>query len=107
MAIKATVYRASLQIADMDRGVYADHTLTLARQPSAELQFSQNVEYLTAKRRAGLFELFEEGAVNIALAGFFGNEVPEVTDLSLSDAVDTAETLLDPVRVPWQVVVDH
>jgi len=34
MAIKATVYKASLQIADMDRGVYADHTLTLARQPS-------------------------------------------------------------------------
>ena len=34
MAIKATVYKASLQIADMDRGLYADHALTLARQPS-------------------------------------------------------------------------
>ena len=34
MAIKATVYKASLQIADMDRSVYADHVLTLARQPS-------------------------------------------------------------------------
>ncbi len=34
MAIKATVYKASLQIADMDRSLYADHTLTLARQPS-------------------------------------------------------------------------
>jgi len=34
MAIKATVYKASLQIADMDRSVYADHLLTLARQPS-------------------------------------------------------------------------
>jgi len=34
MAIKATVYKASVQIADMDRSVYADHTLTLARQPS-------------------------------------------------------------------------
>jgi uncharacterized protein YaeQ len=34
MAIKATVYKASLQIADMDRGIYADHTITLARQPS-------------------------------------------------------------------------
>jgi uncharacterized protein YaeQ len=34
MAIKATVYKASLQIADMDRGIYADHQLTLARQPS-------------------------------------------------------------------------
>ncbi len=34
MAIKATVYKAGVQIADMDRSVYADHTLTLARQPS-------------------------------------------------------------------------
>ena len=34
MAIKATVYKAGLQIADMDRGLYADHALTLARQPS-------------------------------------------------------------------------
>lgn len=34
MAIKATVYKATVQIADMDRGLYATHTLTLARQPS-------------------------------------------------------------------------
>ena len=34
MAIKATVYKASLQVADMDRSLYADHALTLARQPS-------------------------------------------------------------------------
>ena len=34
MAIKATVFKASLQIADMDRYYYADHALTLARHPS-------------------------------------------------------------------------
>lgn len=34
MAIKATVHKAALQIADMDRHYYADHALTLARQPS-------------------------------------------------------------------------
>lgn len=34
MAIKATIFKAELQIADMDRGYYADHTLTLARHPS-------------------------------------------------------------------------
>ncbi len=34
MAIKATVYKAHVQLADMDRGLYADHALTLARQPS-------------------------------------------------------------------------
>lgn len=34
MAIKATVYKATLQIADMDRGLYATHQVTLAREPS-------------------------------------------------------------------------
>lgn len=34
MALKATIYKAQLQIADMDRSVYADHNLTLARHPS-------------------------------------------------------------------------
>ena len=34
MALKATIYKAELQIADMDRNYYADHNLTLARHPS-------------------------------------------------------------------------
>ena len=34
MAIKSTVYKAALQIADMDRALYADHALTLALHPS-------------------------------------------------------------------------
>jgi len=34
MAIKATVFKAALQIADMDRHHYADHALTLAQHPS-------------------------------------------------------------------------
>ncbi|NUZ07174.1 YaeQ family protein [Piscinibacter koreensis] len=34
MAIKATIFKANLQIADMDRHVYRDHAVTLARHPS-------------------------------------------------------------------------
>jgi len=34
MAIKATICRATLQIADMDRNYYHDHALTIARHPS-------------------------------------------------------------------------
>jgi uncharacterized protein YaeQ len=34
MAIKSTIYKAHLQIADMDRPLYADHALTVARHPS-------------------------------------------------------------------------
>ena len=30
-----------------------------------------------------------------------------MADLGLTDAVNTTEALLEAVRVPWQVVVDH
>ena len=34
MAIKATIYKATLQIADMDRNIYGEHALTIPLQPS-------------------------------------------------------------------------
>ena len=34
MALKSTIYKANLAIADIDHGYYADHALTLARHPS-------------------------------------------------------------------------
>ncbi|MBI5040254.1 MAG: YaeQ family protein [Gammaproteobacteria bacterium] len=34
MALKATIFKAELQIADMDRNYYATHALTLAQHPS-------------------------------------------------------------------------
>ena len=34
MALKSTIFKANLQIADIDHSYYADHALTLARHPS-------------------------------------------------------------------------
>ena len=34
MALKSTIFKANLSIADIDHGYYADHALTLARHPS-------------------------------------------------------------------------
>ena len=34
MALRATIFKAEIQIADMDRSHYADYSLTLARHPS-------------------------------------------------------------------------
>ncbi len=34
MALKSTIFKAGLSIADIDHGYYADHALTLARHPS-------------------------------------------------------------------------
>lgn len=38
MALKATIFKADLQIADMDRHYYADHQLTLAQHPSETIE---------------------------------------------------------------------
>ena len=34
MALKATIFKASLQVSDVDRNYYGEHSLTLARHPS-------------------------------------------------------------------------
>ena len=34
MALKSTIFKADLQVADLDRGHFADYTLTVARHPS-------------------------------------------------------------------------
>src|SRR3954469_10403061 len=34
MALKATIYKAELQLSDIDRGLYGDYALTIARHPS-------------------------------------------------------------------------
>lgn len=34
MALKSTIFKATLQITDMDRGYYQNHSLTIARHPS-------------------------------------------------------------------------
>ena len=38
MALKATIYKAELNITDMDRGYYGSHALTLAQHPSETLE---------------------------------------------------------------------
>lgn len=66
MALKATIYKADLQIADMDRHYYADHALTIARHPSETdermmvrvLAYALNAQEGMAMTR-GLFEIDE------------------------------------------------
>src|SRR5512140_37464 len=56
MALKATIYKATLQLADMDRGIYGDHSVTVARHPSETdermmvrlLAFALNADYTLA-----------------------------------------------------------
>jgi uncharacterized protein YaeQ len=60
MALKATIFKAELQIADIDRHYYADHALTIARHPS-ETDERMMVRVLAFARHAHEALLFGKG----------------------------------------------
>src|SRR5690606_4421164 len=98
-AVEAVAYVGAFAVADrLDQQVLERGALE---------RFAQDVEHLAAQRRALDFQLLEQALEHVAFAGSGGDHVPEVADLALADAVDAAEALLDAVRVPRQVVVDH
>ncbi|HUW39259.1 MAG TPA: YaeQ family protein [Rhodocyclaceae bacterium] len=60
MAIKATIFKVGLQIADIDRNYYRDHALTIARHPS-ETDERMMVRLLAFARHAGPALAFANG----------------------------------------------
>ncbi len=79
----------------------------LAQGSPLELELAEHVEHLAAERLARLLELIQQLAIDVAFAGLFRHQVPQVAHLGLADAVDAAEPLLEAVGVPRQVVIDH
>ena len=64
MALKSTIYKADLQIADMDRHYYQDHSLTLARHPS-ETDERLMVRLLAFVRHANESLIFAKGLSDV------------------------------------------
>ena len=60
-----------------------------------ELELAEHVEHLAAEGLAGLLQLLQQLAIDVAFAGLFGHQVPQVAHFGLTDAVDAAETLLE------------
>jgi uncharacterized protein YaeQ len=82
MAIKSTIFKANLQIADIDHGYYADHALTLARHPS------ENDERMMVRLVAlalHAHELQDTCRGDGTLAFGAGLSDPEDPDVSLTD----------------------
>jgi uncharacterized protein YaeQ len=83
MALSATIFKAGLQIADIDRGYYHDHALTIARHPS-ETDERMMVRVLA-------FALHADEALTFG-KGLSSDDEP---DLWQKDLTGTIETWID------------
>ncbi|WP_100639150.1 YaeQ family protein [Marinobacter salexigens] len=79
MALKATIVKATLNIADMDRHYYADHQLTIAQHPS------ENDERMMIRLLA--FALNASDDLEFT-KGLSTDDEPELWQKSLSDEIE-------------------
>jgi uncharacterized protein YaeQ len=79
MALKATIFKADLQIADMDRHYYHEHALTIARHPS-ETDERMMVRVLAFARHAHAALAFGKGLSDV--------EEPDLWQKDLTGAID-------------------
>ncbi len=84
MALKSTIYKANLQIADIDHGYYADHALTLARHPS-ETNERMMVRLVALALNAHEVQSLCGGDATIAFGA--GLSDPDDPDIGLTDFV--------------------
>ena len=82
MALKSTIYKANVQIADIDHGYYADHALTLARHPS-ETDERMMVRLAALAWNAHQLQDLCNGDGTLAFGA--GLSDPEDPDVSLTD----------------------
>lgn len=79
MALKATIFKAELQISDMDRHYYAEHSLTIARHPS-ETDERMMVRILA-------FALHANDALSFG-KGLSADDEPDLWQKDLTGAID-------------------
>jgi uncharacterized protein YaeQ len=82
LALKSTVFKASLQLADIDHGYYADHALTLARHPS-ETDERMMVRLAALALNAHMLHTLCRGDATLAFGA--GLSDPDDPDVSLTD----------------------
>jgi uncharacterized protein YaeQ len=80
MALKSTIYKAEIQIADMDRHYYGDHALTIARHPS------ETDERMMV--RLATFAFFAAERLELA-KGLSDSDEPDLWQKDLTGAIQT------------------
>ncbi len=79
MALKSTIFKATLHVADMDRNHYADYPLTIARHPS------ETDERMML--RLAIFALYAEENLQFT-KGLSSPDEPDIWCKSLSDEIE-------------------
>lgn len=82
MALKSTIFKANVTIADIDHGYYADHALTLARHPS---ETDERMMVRLAALALQAHELNDTCGGDGTLAFGAGLSDPDDPDASLTD----------------------
>ena len=82
MALKSTIFKAQLSVADIDHAYYADHALTLARHPS-ENDERMMIRLVALAFNAHALQTMCNGDGTLAFGAGLSN--PEDPDVSLRD----------------------
>lgn len=80
MTLKATIYKISLQIADMDRHYYVEHALTLSQHPS-ETEERMMVRLLAFALNAHEHLTFEQSMEDDAVADLWKKDLTGAIEL--------------------------
>jgi uncharacterized protein YaeQ len=82
MALKSTIFKATLQLADIDHGCYGEHALTLARHPS-ETDERMMVRIVALALNAHAVQAMCQGDGTLGFGA--GLSDPDDPDVSLTD----------------------
>lgn len=82
MALKSTIFKAQVAVADIDHGYYADHSLTIARHPS-ETDERMMMRLAALALNAHKLQTVCNGDATLAFGG--GLSTPEDPDVVLRD----------------------
>ncbi len=104
MALKATIFKAELQIADMDRHYYQSHMLTIARHPS-ETDERMMVRLMAFARHADPALCFGKGLSDVDEPDLWKKDLTGAIDLWIEVGQPDEKRLLKACGRAAQVVV--
>ncbi|MEE9331730.1 MAG: YaeQ family protein [Methylophilaceae bacterium] len=104
MALKATVYKINLQIADMDRHYYAEHALTVSQHPS-ETEERMMVRLLAFALNANERLTFEQSMEDDAVADLWQKDLTGAIDVWIDVGLPDEKLIRKACSRAKQVIV--